>query len=499
MNRKPNGSEDLFRSKEDIYDKLETAHSLDGYQGALVFSAVANALAWPTEFMMGRPESSIHLPLKHFIRWKKVVGGRWWGYTEDIEPGQYSDDTQLTLAVARCIDDSGKFEPQRFAYLELPLWLHYEMGGGRSIKTAARALISGSVDWTQNFYKKADLDYTMAGSNGAAMRNLPIALVNIQNEERLIRDSIYNALITHGHPRAIIGTVLFGAAIRYVLMSDYRDLRDMLVHLDMSLEHSWLTLDRDPTISEWVRVWDRRSKKGNKTFGSLFLEVLRETRVYLDKIPKHLERSEKDYYSLIGALEPSTKGSGIGTVCAAIYLFMKMYEDPEKALYTVANILGSDTDTIASFLGALLGAKYGQKAIPKHLLNQLQDYRYMLDTARRLYDISVGDLGEKASQMSSFGKREAYVRILAWEMGLHEMFWEAIHEGEVVFHPTLGRGVIKQKEVKPIRREGYVAKLLRVEFDCGQSCIFHSRVKDNNIVLESLARDVDKALRGMLC
>ena len=40
----------------------------------------------------------------------------------------------------------------------------------------------------------------------------------------------------------------------------------------------------------------------------------------------------------------------------------------------------------------------------------------------------------------------------------------------------------------------YVAKLIRVKFDCGQTCVFHSRVAKDERVSESLARELDRAL-----
>ena len=150
--------------------------SLDRFQGAMVFSAIGDALGWPTEFLKekGGRKPEFALPVRDFVPWHKLVGGRWWGYPDDIAPGDYSDDTQLTLAVSRCISSSGDFEPEMFAYSELPLWLHYERGGGKSIKAAARTLIQRKTDWLHNFYKLGPLDYRQAGANGAAMATCPL-------------------------------------------------------------------------------------------------------------------------------------------------------------------------------------------------------------------------------------------------------------------------------------------------------------------------------------
>src|SRR5579885_359663 len=158
--------------------------SLDRFEGAMLYSAVGDALGWPTEFLKpeGKRKPSFDLPVQDFVAWQKVVGGKWWGYEDKIAPGEYSDDTQLALAIARCITETGEFEPEHFAYEELPLWLQYERGGGKSVKTAARKLISKHANWQKNFYKQGDLSYKNAGANGAAMRNLPIALVHIHDK-----------------------------------------------------------------------------------------------------------------------------------------------------------------------------------------------------------------------------------------------------------------------------------------------------------------------------
>ncbi len=102
--------------------------------------------------------------------------------------------------------------------------------------------------------------------------------------------------------------------------------------------------------------------------------------------------------------------------------------------------------------------------------------------------------GDFIAENQIIQRTDAYFRILAWEIGLHEMFWDALSEKGIVVHPTLGRGTITKKEVKPVQRDDYVAKLIHIQFDCGQSCIFHSRVAHNEKVSESLAEEITRAL-----
>ncbi len=470
--------------------------SRDRYRSAMVFSAIGDALGWPTEFLRdkGRRKPTFDLPVHDFVQWQKLVGGKWWGYPDEIAPGEYSDDTQLTLAVARSISSSGDFEPETFAYSELPLWLHYERGGGKSIKAAARALIQKKSDWLHNYYKLGPLDYLQAGANGAAMRNLPIALVSPKDSKRLARDSFLNAVITHGHPRAILGAMLYGFAIQYVLTERHARPKHMIDSLRSSIDSAGKLVVDEQRIKTWIAGWETRAKASKGTFKSLFEECRQEVHSYLDAIPRYIGGKSEDYYRLIGALDPQTKGSGVGTVCAALFQYHQLEDAPHECIYSSANLLGSDTDTISAFVGALLGARHGMEAVPKHLLERIQDRDYLLSVADYLYAIATESALGDGSEERDSDRQSAYLRIIAWEIGLHEMFWDALDIDGSVFHPALGRGKITKKEVRKIAREGYLAKLIHIRFDCGQTCVFHSRVQDNGKVSESISEDVLKAL-----
>lgn len=486
----------------DRLGKAGDAPDLEKYEGAMAFSAAGDALGWPTEFIRSSAQRNLpfELPVKRYVAWEKRVGGKWWGYIDKIGPGEYSDDTQLTLAVARSISETGDFEPERFAYEELPLWLQYERGGGSSIKTAARSLIRRNSDWLHNFYKQKYADYRNAGANGAAMRNLPIALVCVNDEAALVRDSFINAIITHGHPRAILGTILLALSVRHVLTDKTGEPRSTLLsYLEDTVPSVDEFVSEDNQVNQWVQSWNAEAGSG-KSFADLFSSVRKEADIYLTAIPAFLHRTPEKYYRFIGALSRETKGSGLSTVCAALYLYLKKGQEPEKALLTAVNLYGSDSDTIAVFLGSLLGAEHGIEAMPKDLLEGIQDKEYLLKTARRLCEIA----GDRVAQRSDYeelahekssSRDDAYFRILAWEISFHDMFWDDLIEGDLITHPTLGRGKIVEKSRQEIpNREDYVAKLIRVAFDCGQTCVFHSRVKNDVEVLESLEKALRKAL-----
>ena len=471
---------------------------LDRFRGALAFSAVGDALGWPTEFVRYPKQAETRFGrkcLENYVRWEKMVGGRFWGYKEIIGEGEYSDDTQLSLAVYRCIDETGDFSPDRFAYFELPLWLHYQRGGGRSIKGSAKRLNQSSRRWENNFYETKDLSYRNAGANGAAMRVLPIALTNFDTEEKLFRNAFLNAIVTHGHPRAILGTIIYASAVNF-LMREKVSNQNLINYLDDTINSFSKTFKDDDFIQEWVQRWDKKPLDGMR-FREVFHSARNEAIDYLGSIESRLTSNNKEFYKLTGALTKAYKGSGISTVLVAIYLFLKYVDGPKKAIFSAVNMLGSDTDSIAAFVGGLFGAHYGLSAVPANLLDGLQDREYILKAATHLYNISTGAVVEKYVSSKTFDRYDAYLKIMAWEIGLHEMFWDALAEGNTIVHPALGQGRIRSKRVEPLAREDYHVKLIEIHFECGQTCVFHSRVSKSGQLSASLAEETKKTLDSM--
>src|SRR4051812_30893032 len=100
--------------------------------GALLGIAVGDALGWPQE---RRP--SDHRPdVDKYRSWTRSVGGQYLRHDEIVLAGEYSDDTQLTLATARSLLRSANWW-RYFALRELPQWSLFERGGGGATKQAA--------------------------------------------------------------------------------------------------------------------------------------------------------------------------------------------------------------------------------------------------------------------------------------------------------------------------------------------------------------------------
>lgn len=191
-----------------------TGCSVTKAERALIALAAGDALGWPQEFpaWMRGPDRRVP-PSPELRAWVRRSGFRFAAFLEEIAAGSYTDDTQLTLAVARSRVLWGPKWWTAFTRAELPLWYLYRRGGGRGTKRAARCWIRGVPAWL-HATRKSVREYFEHGGNGVAMRVLPhaIFLAGARNPRGLIRDVISDRMATHGHPRALIGATVYALA-----------------------------------------------------------------------------------------------------------------------------------------------------------------------------------------------------------------------------------------------------------------------------------------------
>src|SRR3990172_8488667 len=109
---------------------------LGRFQGCLIGLAVGDALGAPLEFMTEAEIARQYGPVREYR------GGGWLG----LAPGEYTDDTQMMLCIARSIVAQGRFDPADVAE-RFVVWL---AGGPKDAgNTTRRAieLLKGGVAW----------------------------------------------------------------------------------------------------------------------------------------------------------------------------------------------------------------------------------------------------------------------------------------------------------------------------------------------------------------
>ena len=452
---------------------------IDRYKNSILLSAIGDSLGWITEFEKSKESINTKYgnnEITSFQDWEKYVGGRFNGYLDKIKKGAYSDDTQLLLAVARAINENGRVDNVYFSKIELANWLCYARGAGRTIKNAARKISRKSADWNNNFFVfsagKTKIDYRESGANGAAMRILPITLAN-RGKPDIIKEEIFsNSIITHGHPRAIVGAILYGFAVDKMLQQNLQDFsfKEYLTDLGSKIQEQFNTsFLSNSKYTNWIHKWNSES---SLDFLTLYDETVNEVLEALRSIYLNIKNNSNntDALSEFGCFDPKTKGSGVATVIAGIYLAVKYYNNPKEVIIKSINAIGSDTDSIAAFAGGLCGALYEVNCVPSEW-NHVQDEIYLLNVAEDLYSISNGNF-------EKINKQEVFFEIKS----LNEINNDTYQLNERITFNPFGEGLIVEIDRQKTLTTGKYNLILDVVFNSGQSCKFSKilDVKSNN-------------------
>lgn len=370
---------------------------LEKCTGAMLASAIGDALGWPNEFRAKNTAKNAKAK-DYFVEWTRRCGRPNW-YSEKILPGEYSDDTQMILSVARSII-AGDWE-NVFISKELPYWLGYERGGGKALLKAADACKKGTVLWKSNYTH----DYFNAGGNGAVMRILPhvITAVNNSDSNNLMVDVIKNSIVTHGHPRAILGATCYAFALNYLLRKNSVLEYGELVSAVLAGQSVWGAFPNQSVFGAWNEAATRTSGFDYTTeWDSTLTSMVKQLDFVKDSLKKGLMLDDND---VLTKLECFGKVNGAGDVAilAAIYLASRYANNPALGIKTPALSFGMDTDTIASITGGLLGMLCGTDWIPTEW-KVVQDYECLV----RMTELLFAENMREATKMVVSGVIEQY-------------------------------------------------------------------------------------------
>lgn len=356
-----------------------------------LWSAYADALGFPTELASATTvERRIGSKSSNsLVDWDRMVGGRS-GAIVSLPAGTYSDDTQLRLATSRAIRSDGFFDVESFSKVELPVWLSYALGAGRGSKKAAASLTNKNIAWFSNFYP----NYVDGGGNGAAMRIQPHvwAAPDPNKKEQFLPDVIRNAISTHGHLRGIVGAVIHALSLASIFTKKSIPTIEFWGDYSKEISNIQSVIEGDYELSTfWLPTWESKS---NTTLAQALDKIKSE---WLDivysankKISSNLNNKKEVYEEIVmkcGGLNEYERGSGLKCAFFAnLAAFLYQNDEPKVAIHEVVNFLGSDTDTIGTMVGALLGALHYEK-LPSE---SVQDAHYIANESERLFKISQG-------------------------------------------------------------------------------------------------------------
>ncbi|MGZ9704981.1 ADP-ribosylglycohydrolase family protein [Pseudomonas sp. GNP013] len=356
-----------------------------------LWAAAGDALGWITELSHGPAgvkNRTGSTEVKQPVAWQRLIAGRN-GPKVALPAGTYSDDTQLRLAVSRSIRGNGVFDVETFAKIELPVWPTYALGAGLGTKAAALNLSRRGVNWFSNFYVKGAQSYIQSGGNGAAMRIQPHVWSSKGDDQEMLLNVFRDAITTHGHPHGFCGAVFHALVLKETLQegsipgpSSWKEIAQQFLELPKIIRED------SQLVDFWLASWERETKNTLEEAMSRFCgEALHDISRVSEAINDNPVSAYKSAISSIGCLTDRFRGSGFKTALAASVLSYLYRSEPiEEALVLSANVLESDTDTIATMAGALLGAIAGRSPIWN-----IQDSDYIISDATRLANIAIGN------------------------------------------------------------------------------------------------------------
>ena len=326
------------------------------------------------------------------IPWQRKIGGRY-GVSINLPLGCYSDDTQLRLAVGRSINRLGKFDYEAFSKIEAPVFLSYGLGVGRGTKVACESLQKRSVQWNTNFYDTKGSTYINGGGNGAAMRIQPHVWTSTSQTTitDLITEIIKNTIITHGHPVALVGAVFHGLSLKSTFEHGVPPEPNQWLNILEKVHRIVDVCSSDDQLNRiWVPQWERKAAQSfAQSVHQTISNTAKDIQIITDCIDSLSKNDPAEIYlksvRAIDGLNPSVRGSATKTAILANLLGHIFNNDPQKGIETCINTLGSDTDTIATMAGAILGAGSNEEP-PQRVL----DYDYIASEATRFFEISEG-------------------------------------------------------------------------------------------------------------
>ena len=359
-------------------------------RNSALWAAWGDALGFVTELAKGPDQVHARAGVTHVeepIAWKKHVGGRF-GADVDLPAGTYSDDTQLRLAVARCIRADGRFDVETFSKLELPAFQSYALGAGAGTKAAAYNLSRKGVRWSSNFFSTDRSTYCDGGGNGAAMRIQPhVWAAPAYHPDNFVRSVVVDAVCTHGHMRGILGATFHALCLGAVLHNRAIPDPDRWEPIFANVLRARNVLRSHEVLGErWIPMWEEKS---GRSLTRAIDETVAEGHELLERAAKVSQGDDKAYVALatdIGALDSKTRGSGMVSAVLALALAWMYVDRPRDGLILAANLLRSDTDTVASMAGAMLGAVISD-APP----TSPADSGYIAASAERLWRIGRGE------------------------------------------------------------------------------------------------------------
>ena len=304
------------------------------FMGCILGLAIGDALGMPTEFL-------------NIDEIYEIFGQQ--GVTDFVDgshpAGTFTDDTQMSLAIANALISVADHKPLQQANIDTIMteishgYVKWAFGPknnrspGLTCMKGCKNLKAG-INWRES---------GVAGSKGcgSAMRSAPIGLVFYNNHKKLNEVAIASSQATHGHPCALAGSVATAYLVALAVVGTPPD-----KYIDMLCD---FTADiSDEFVSK------------------------------IEEVQDCLDLESREAFRLLGDAWVAEEA-----VADALYCFLRSPLDYRKTVLTAANSNG-DSDSIACIAGAISGAFNGIQGIPRSWVERVEKTEFLQKTSTQL-------------------------------------------------------------------------------------------------------------------
>jgi ADP-ribosylglycohydrolase len=302
------------------------------FRGAILGLATGDALGATVEFQ----------PPGSFPPVRDIVGGGFYA----LRPGEWTDDTSMTLALADSLIARQGFDPLDQMERYCQWWFRHRytsreaaFGIGATVRLALEQFQFGRD--REPFGGSTD---PLKASNGCIMRLAPVALAFVRQPALALDCCVQSSRTTHGAPQCLDACWYFGGLLVGALQGTPRE--------------QLLSANYCPLPAAAPR----------RELGPEIAEVAAGS----------FERRQP----------PEIKGTGhvVRSLEAALWAFRHSTTFEEGALLAVN--LGDDADTTGAVYGQLAGAHYGESGIPLRWRGLLAHHDLLVTVADRLFTLS---------------------------------------------------------------------------------------------------------------
>jgi ADP-ribosylglycohydrolase len=345
------GLDDTMSSCRDLQDDVAGAASAarrstfkgaDRLTGMLLGTAIGDALGMPVEGLdIDQTMKAIHrlggirdflAPQAHVLRTLRK-----------LRPGCWTDDTQLTMAIARSlIEQHGNLDYDAIARAHVSAFETLELRGWDSTtKQSCRRLAQGTERTRAGKLGGAD--------NAVAMKIGPVAAWSFlrgESREDLLRHCLNVGIMTHHDPRAVVGAYLIALLTRDALASQRKWDPAQERYQEIIAEAEWA----EAQLAARIGVSDDPMS-----------QHLSELHDALDVESEELAEfcNGADHYACHSI-----------PYCIAL-LLGRPWEFEDGVIAAVNG--GGDTDTNGAIVGSVLGAAYGFKKLPRRFVDKVEE------------------------------------------------------------------------------------------------------------------------------